>query len=64
MKMVIKDKNGNVLRTLEIKKAAKLNMEAQRLYVEPLSGGGCRLAFTSGIVEDWRLVDTIQMVRD
>ena len=63
MKMLLKDKNGNTLRTIKIEKAVKIHMAAQRLYVEPLNGGGCRLAFSSGIVEDWTLVDRIEMDR-
>lgn len=63
MKMLFKDKNGRTLRTVEIKKAAKMKVSAPRLYIEPLSGGGCRLVWSHAIVEDWQHVDRIEMDR-
>lgn len=63
MRMLLKDKNGRLLRVIEIKKAVKINVNAPRLYIEPLDGGGCRLAFSSYISEDWTQVQTIEMDR-
>ena len=64
MRMLLKDKNGRLLRSIKITKAVKLNMGAQRLYIEPMNEGGCRLAFSSAIIEDWQRVRTIEMDRD
>lgn len=57
------DCDGNVLQEINITKAVRMKSDSARLYLEPVDGGH-RLLWSTEIVDEFKDVDMIKVIRE
>lgn len=65
MKRALEFRNasGDVITTVEIVKAARIKTDDARMYIESVDGG-VRLLWSTGLLDEFKSVDTIKVIRE
>ena len=63
-KLLFKDKDGHIVKEVAITKATKVNMDKPIFYIDDTKDGQMRLIWSSGMLDEFSEISTIEVIRD